>query len=344
MLPTCLPEDPDSFAYFFRTITEDTDKSRWLRENVLSIVLRPHSSMKPGDILAIIINLPNLRELDVVGVACTFTDAELLRLRNSGPSIRSLRVDTAHFDLSPPVTWRTAVTLISAIPTLRMLDITIDGFDAFPTTSQLHPPLGLGLVSFKFASPFMINVAPFLAFLIGDRTDNEHLEVFYHRRTVSPEGVLLNDVLSVHGPYLRSMVVPETPANSDALSLCTRLERFECESLPSRALVTSIPRTITTLIVKDRNQRTRHFTLSGLSQSSFYTTNKSPCVDYLTEQLHTFPALRRIIWDESAGDYDRDALQNRCTELGIEMCFPSINVLLLRFYEESNKSFQGCAG
>ncbi|KAJ6474933.1 hypothetical protein C8R45DRAFT_1077527 [Mycena sanguinolenta] len=255
MLPTYLPEDPDPFAYLYRTITADTDKSRWLRETVLSIVLRPHSSMKPSDILAIITTLPNLRELDVVGVACTFIEAELLRLRNSGPSIRSLRVDTSHFDLSPLAIWPTTGRLIAAIPTLRMLDITSSqSFDEFPPLPQL--PLRLGLISFKFASRFVTDVAPFLGFLVGGRTDNEHLDVFYHRQTTSPEGVLLKDVLSAHGPHLRSIVVPETPTNPDALGLCMRLERFECESLPFPALGASIPRTITTLVVKDHNRGT----------------------------------------------------------------------------------------
>jgi hypothetical protein len=56
-------------ASFLETITTDSEKSRWLRRNVLSIVLRPHASEKPSTLLAILINLPNLRELDIIGVA-----------------------------------------------------------------------------------------------------------------------------------------------------------------------------------------------------------------------------------------------------------------------------------
>ncbi|KAJ6458190.1 hypothetical protein C8R45DRAFT_1183627 [Mycena sanguinolenta] len=106
----------------------------------------------------------------------------------------------------------------------------------------------------KFASRFVTDVAPFLGFLVDGPTGNEHLEVFYHRQTTSPEGVLLNDVVSAYGPHLRSIVVPETPTYPDVLGLCMRLERFECESLPSRALVASISRIITTLVVMDHNR------------------------------------------------------------------------------------------
>ncbi|KAJ6474962.1 hypothetical protein C8R45DRAFT_383645 [Mycena sanguinolenta] len=325
MLPTYVHGGPDPFAYFFRTITADTDKSRWLRETVLAIVLRPHSAMKTSDTLALITKLPNLRELEVVGVACAFTEAELLRLRNLRPSIRSLRVDVEaphSGPITPTAHWPAVINLIAAIPTLRMLDITGCNWFDLPGLPQ-HPPLGLGLISFKFASRFLIDVAPFLGFLIGDRTDNEHLEVFYHRETASPRGVRLDRVLSVHGPHLRSLVVPETPANPDILSSCTQLERFECESLPSRALVAAIPRTITTLVLKDQNRRTLTYKLRGPLDFDFYESNKRPCVDYLTEQLHTFPALRRISCDPSVLDHDRDALQAHCTELGIEMSFPS---------------------
>ncbi|KAJ6474935.1 hypothetical protein C8R45DRAFT_1160169 [Mycena sanguinolenta] len=69
------------------------------------------------------------------------------------------------------------------------------------------------------------------------------------------------------------------------------------------------------------------FLISDPSQYSFYDTNEDPCVYYLTEQVHTFPALRRIVRSRSARDCNRDELQDRCTELGIEMCFPSITTL-----------------
>ncbi|KAF7378380.1 hypothetical protein MSAN_00264300 [Mycena sanguinolenta] len=311
---------PLTVASFLRTITADTDKSRSLRESVLSILLCSQSSTKSSDTLALITNLPNLRELNIMAVyvACDFTDAELLRLRNTGPSIRSLRVETRL------ATWPAVVRLIAAIPTLRMLDVATSGFGGFSHLPPLHPPIELGLVLFKFGSTSTTDVAPFLAFLIDDRTDNDRLEVFYHRNTGSARGVLLKDVLSIHSPHLRSIFVPETPADSDTLSLCTRLERFECESLPSRALVATIPRTITTLAIKDQNRGTEGTYM--IQEAEFYKTNKLPCVGYLTEQLHTFPVLRRIIWHESARDdyHDRDALQDRFTELGIEMLFAPV--------------------
>ncbi|KAJ7314349.1 hypothetical protein DFH08DRAFT_821379 [Mycena albidolilacea] len=166
-------------ASFLETITADTDKARWLRESVLSIVLRPHSSVTPTDTLAILNNFPNLRELDILGLACLFSDAQLSQLRDEdhvGP-ITSIGVPAC-----PAV-----LKLIKAIPTLRMLDVTSNTFQTFPAMPELEGPLGLRLMSFKFCSKW---AGPLIAFLIrghaNDDVDDEPLQLYAYMESQAP--------------------------------------------------------------------------------------------------------------------------------------------------------------
>ncbi|KAJ6456724.1 hypothetical protein C8R45DRAFT_1082076 [Mycena sanguinolenta] len=111
------PPPIDPIASFLSIITGDTDKSQWLRGNVLSLVLRQgavynssknykrtnkqrpilrlQSDASTSDILAIITNLPNPRELNIRGLPL-FSDGQLWQLRSTGPNIRSLRIDPDH--------------------------------------------------------------------------------------------------------------------------------------------------------------------------------------------------------------------------------------------------------
>ncbi|KAJ6600948.1 hypothetical protein DFH09DRAFT_1069641 [Mycena vulgaris] len=93
---TTMAPPVDRLVSFLRTITEDTKKSRWLRDTVLSIILQPHSGAKSRDIINILLNFPNLPELSATGRACTFNDEELSQLQHLGPHIRSLHVNANH--------------------------------------------------------------------------------------------------------------------------------------------------------------------------------------------------------------------------------------------------------
>ncbi|KAF7368039.1 hypothetical protein MSAN_00869800 [Mycena sanguinolenta] len=316
-----------NLASFFQTITADTDKARWLRDNNLCLVLRPLAAAKPTDILALLANLPSLRELDITAEACAFTDEELSGLRNSGLSIRSLRVNANYVGLVRPMPmltpgWPAVIRFLEIIPTLRILDITANTFQEFPPMPELQPPLGLGLISFKLQSRWLINGAPLLAFLVGNRTDNERLEVFHRTQSATP--VDLQDVLSAHGPQLRYLVVPESLGNPNVLRLCTRLECFECETLPHQGVVAAIPRTITALAIT--NPPTQRFSLNRLYDGRVVERR----VAYLTEQLHTFPALRILTWAGSSAHSGLAALCDRCNELGIAVRFRPSNTIGLR--------------
>lgn len=209
-------------ASFLETITADTDKARWLRESILSIVLGPHSSVKPTDTLAILTNLPNLRELDILGLTCLFSDAQLSQLRNE----RSLRVYSDH---AGPITSIEApacpavLKLIRTIPTLRMLDVTSNTFQTFPAMPELEGPLGLRLLSFKFCSKW---AGPFVASLIGghanDDVDDEPLQLYAYMGSQAPADPQV--VLSAHGSHLCSLVVQGPLKNPRVLSLCANLE------------------------------------------------------------------------------------------------------------------------
>ncbi|KAJ7150917.1 hypothetical protein C8R43DRAFT_1191480 [Mycena crocata] len=51
---------------------------------------------KPKDLITILMNLPNLRELEILGPGGWSNQEGLLQLRDSGPRIRSLRVNANH--------------------------------------------------------------------------------------------------------------------------------------------------------------------------------------------------------------------------------------------------------
>lgn len=140
-----------------------------------------------------------------------------------------------------PSAWP-AVRPIKVIPTVRMLDITTNTFQEFPPMPELTPPLGLGLLSFKFSSKWVANIGPFVASLVGGRTDYETLQIFSQTQSKIPAD--LHDIISVHAPHLRSLVVQGQLKDSNILKLCTHLERFQCETIPSDEPVAAIPRTI----------------------------------------------------------------------------------------------------
>ncbi|KAJ7794084.1 hypothetical protein B0H14DRAFT_132404 [Mycena olivaceomarginata] len=304
---------------FSETITADTDKSRWLRGNVVSISLRPHPSARPNEILEILTKLPNLRELDILGVACMFSDGELSRLREWGPSIRSLRVNADHAgpltSLGPQV-WPAVIKLIAAIPAIRMLEITAS---TLPMPGVI-PPLGLDLLLFKSCSKQAANLGPFLATLVGGRTraDDDGLQLF---QTQSRTPADLHDILSAHSSHLRSLVVRGELKDPRVLDLCTHLERFECDTLPADELVAAIPRTINALGVAyptpEPNKYLRSLRPSGMPTMS--TASPYISVAHLTEELGTFPHLRVLTWMGSTAHPGFIELQERCSGLGVEM-------------------------
>lgn len=185
----------DRLGSFLGTISTNTDKSRWLRESVRIITLRPHSSARSADIVAILTQLPNLRELDIIGAACIFSDAELEQLRRSAPAIRSLRINTNHtgsiISMGVPA-WPGVLKLIPEIPTLRMLDITTNNVQQLPFFT---PPLQLQLVSFKLSSLWVSDASQFIASLGGGP-----LELFY--QTDSRMDIDLMGIVSAHGAHL----------------------------------------------------------------------------------------------------------------------------------------------
>jgi hypothetical protein len=276
--------------------------------------LRPHSSK---NIIAILTNLPNLRELDIIGIACMFSDTELSQLRNSGLNLRSLLVNADHTGLVNsigPSPWPAVIKLVTALPTIRMLDVTANNFQTFLAMPDLTSPLGLGLVSFRFNSKWVADPSPFLAFLLGGRTDGEHLQSYSQPLSIPPAD--LQNVLSAHGRHLRSLAVSGKLKDPRVLDFCTHLERFECGTFPSDDLVDAIPRTITALVVTNLvpDSAPPHQMRLPAPLRIFLTS-----VAYITQQLDTFPNLRLFIWARSTAHPGFTALRERCSNLGIEL-------------------------
>ncbi|KAJ7618726.1 hypothetical protein FB45DRAFT_932296 [Roridomyces roridus] len=302
---------------FHQAITADTPKSRWLRDCVQSLVLRSRMTHQVMDILT---SLPNLVDLDISGISCLFNDEEFGRLRPSPPPIRSLRVDTDH---SGPIllmageSWPFVVRVIATLPTLRMLEFTGSTFEFIPPMpSDVASPLGLDLVSFKFNSKWVQDSSSFLAHLTGGRTDPQPLQMHSHMLTAAARvPVDLETILSAYGPHLRSLSTAGLLKDPSVLSLCTRLERFECGIIPTDEIVDAIPCTITALCVTNVAP---DYTLQIKLLAGFVApaVDHAP-VEYLIQQLETFSRLRVFTWVGPVGP-GFGVLQTRCGELGVE--------------------------
>ncbi|KAJ7036941.1 hypothetical protein C8F04DRAFT_1232855 [Mycena alexandri] len=319
LIPAIQMQTRGRLAYFLSTITADTNKSRWLRESVLSIILRPHAFTKSNDILAILIHLPNLRELsiDTIGSAFIFGEAELAQLQNSGPSIRSLHVNTDHPSSRRDSTaWPAVMNLIAAIPTIRMLDVTTNSVQQLPLVT---PPLQYKLVSAKIRSKTVTNASQFLASL-GDHP----LELFWPAESTQ--------LPFAHGGHLRSLSIQGPLQDVHALRLCTRLERFECRTRPTEALIAAIPRTIAALYVQHAvivpstppasddsipSSRRAAAAAAASTIARMVYAEETRSVAHLTQQLDTFPNLRVFTW-VGVTNPELAALKARCTSLGIE--------------------------
>jgi hypothetical protein len=67
----------------------------------------------------------------------------------------------------------------------------------------------LELLLFKLESKSVVDAGPLLDFLVGDRTYNEHLQIFRHPR--SGHSADLHHVLSTYGHHFRLLVVKGAP-------------------------------------------------------------------------------------------------------------------------------------
>ncbi|KAJ6514484.1 hypothetical protein C8R47DRAFT_1091229 [Mycena vitilis] len=325
--PPAVPPASNVITSFLQTITGDTEKSRWLAQSVLSLNLHPYVGTKSADIVSILTNLPNLRELDISRVACRFSDAELSQLRNSGVDIRSLCISTDNTgpitSMGPPV-WPGLMKLLVVLPTIRMLTITANtARHILPHVTA--PPLGLQLVSFKFKSKWVGDASSFIAALTGGRTDSGALQLYCHALSDTP--AQLRGVLSVHGSRLRSIYLPGKVEDPHVLALCTRLERFECGTIPSDDLVAAIPRMINALTVTN-------LTPDPVPAPPFpipRETRRAPpkitpiSVALLEHHLDTFPNLRVFTWVGSIIHPGFNGLRQRCVLLGIEVRARALN-------------------
>jgi hypothetical protein len=193
--------------------------------------------------------------------------------------------------------WSAVIKLVTALPTIRMPEVTANIFQNFPEMPELTSPLGLGLVSFRFNSKWVAVACPLFAFLVGGRADGEPLQSY--SQPLSIPSADLHGVLSAHGRHLRLLAVSGVIKDPHVLGLYTHLERFECGTVPSDEIVAAIPRTITTLAVTnlvpdsvpDSSPRFGRVFPPPLPVPHTFIS-----VAYLTQQLNTFPNLRALTW------------------------------------------------
>ncbi|KAJ6617715.1 hypothetical protein B0H10DRAFT_2032630 [Mycena sp. CBHHK59/15] len=312
------PSRINRMVSFAAAITADTEKARWLRENVLSIILRPFPSSTAHDLAALLMNLPNLRELDITGTSCVFNDAELAQFRESGPRITSLIIDS---DFSGPIpmmgmpAWPCILEFIAVIPTLRMLEITSNNVLQLPLFDL---PRGLGLLSVKLNSSRVLDASACVASLLKDEPN--HLQIFY--QTKSAEQVDLREILRVHGDHLRSLAVQWGPRDPDVLSLCTRLERFEIATFPSNELLDAIPRTIKALAIQGAPWDPPN---SASNRHPRVPLGPPASIEHFIEQLDTFPVLKIFTWLGSSNSPRLATLKEYCESRNIELRVPPKN-------------------
>ncbi|KAJ7923842.1 hypothetical protein B0H13DRAFT_2655043 [Mycena leptocephala] len=111
---------------FLETITADTEKSHWLRENVLSIILRPHLSK---DIIAILTNLRTCGSWISEQRACLAMSSSRscgTRCPVSGLCV-STQITRAHY-FDGALAMASVIKLVTVLPTIRMLDVTGNNF------------------------------------------------------------------------------------------------------------------------------------------------------------------------------------------------------------------------
>jgi hypothetical protein len=255
---------PSLVASFLRIITADAEKSRWLRRNVLSLVLRLPYSIPQNVIFTILTNLSNLRELDISGCACSFSDEELSQLGNSGLCIRLLRLNTSYVGAVGVMVadWPAILKLVAAVPTVLLLDITVHG-------SLELPKVGWGFYRSNSSRNRWVRCWIFLL-AAGPTTSTEQPADLH--------------VFSTYGRHSRWLVVAkELLTHTHLLSHCPHLDFFGCYTLPSNELLAVIPRTIKSLVVANL----------------YFDPTAQPllmALEHLTQQLGTFPHLRLLDW------------------------------------------------
>jgi hypothetical protein len=188
--------------------------------------------------------------------------------------------------------------LIVSFPSLRLFEMTTTNSSLLP----FSPPLELSLVSVKFNTHLVQDIGPCLASLLRQDGHGEPLQLLRHESTSRIHAVL-GPVLVEHGPHLRSLSVKALLDVAQApLALCTTLEHFEFWAFPDSATLAAIPRTITTLAIRN----------NSYSESDAET---------LAGELLAFPRLKVFIWTRCVQSGDLfHMLERRCAERGIAFC------------------------
>ncbi|KAJ7458833.1 hypothetical protein B0H11DRAFT_2061192 [Mycena galericulata] len=294
---------------FLAAIDPGTERGRHLASSVLCLTLRHTGrdpTADPTGLATALLRTPNLRHLDVTTILCNFDPETLVQLRESGPRITSLCI-LQDFSALQEEDTRRMHQLVAAFPSIRLLEISSSfGMELAP----FDPPLALSLVSVKFDTPFVQDIAPCLASLLRPPSeDQEHesepLQLLSHKSHIGYPSAL-STVLQAHGSHLRSLTIRTLDVASatdhssvPALRHCTRLERFELGVFPEASTLAFLPRTLHTL------------SISGLPNH-----DNAPPVGPFIYALSTFPHLRTLTWLFCPAP---PALVRLCASRGVEL-------------------------
>ncbi|KAJ7670917.1 hypothetical protein DFH06DRAFT_1293800 [Mycena polygramma] len=114
--------------------------------------------------------------------------------------------------------------------------------------------------------------------LLPAPTMDEEDKLGEKRKLEDERGDAVTDILEAHGTHLRSLSVKALQPTPTSLAVaCPHLERFEIQCFPDASMLALIPRSITTLVIRNMPP--------------------SPAdVDSLVQALETFPCLKTLMW------------------------------------------------
>lgn len=292
----------DRISSFLATIDPITEKGSWLAASVRTLVFchrPPYKCITANQLATALTRTRNLRELEMSLEPCSaFDEASLLNLRTASPQITSLKIimdANYHWRVTNTITMR---RLISSIPTLRLFEIRSHSARELPLFS---PPLSLPLISITINTRFVRNFDAYVASLLDEGEGT--LEVLSLGGSHDPSS--LRRLLKVHGPYLRSLSLDST--DLAVLDFCTHLEYFHLRRFPSVDDFAAIPRTIKAFAI-----------LGGFALTS-HCESIPPPIEYLLDQLQTFPSLKVLTWTLYKDHPRHQILCEICRARGIEL-------------------------
>jgi hypothetical protein len=188
-------------------------------------------SITQEDFAHTVLLCPGLHRLNVDLFVDKFDQSTLSLLRR-GPTLSTLDIRSTRQGM-------TTYQLLHVFRSIQSLHITFHGRNMSPTSVQLLPLRSKlpQLRSFKMGTGGKDLLGQVLTASQGN------LEVL--ELDVMPHEASFTSLMALHGPFLRSLQLPyPTDAHIPMLKCCKKLMEFECDRIPSIAVVRALPKSL----------------------------------------------------------------------------------------------------